>query len=146
MYFELLGILPEYPKIPREQESAREIEHLSDALSNGGHDGGVEQGVQQTQKQGADNNGDEDLDTGIDVAFGLGVGDCGYGTGSQGCDLGADGVHEFLHSKLPLSLNYDFVLVGWMGDLAGEVKETFDALGDGRHDGVVEQTVQQTQQ
>ena len=33
-----------------------------------------------------------------------------------------------------------------MGGLTGEVKELFDALGDGGHDGVVEQGVQTSQQ
>ena len=85
-----------------------EVEHLIDTLSDGRHDGVVEQSVQQTQQKGTDDDRDKDLDAGVYIAFGFDVGDRSHGTGGQGVYLIADGVKQFLHKKLPLSLNFDF--------------------------------------
>lgn len=55
--------------MPAPRALARVVEHLLDALRDGGHDGVVQHSVQTGQHQGAQDNGDQHLDGGIDITL-----------------------------------------------------------------------------
>lgn len=90
------------------------VEHLLDALGQGGEHRFPEQGIQPCEEQSAQNNSNQDFDRGVNVAFPAAPGKdaAGFGGGNDRLDFQL--ANEMFHGISPL-----FKMVGHrVGDVA----------------------------
>lgn len=120
--------------------SALVIEELLNLLSYGGHDSAIEEGIKTRKQERSYYYCDKDLDAGINVTFRFYVFNCILGTVGEVCSLVLDDIKNLFHIIFPRTF---FIFIRWLlYRLTLIVKEILDFLGNGGHDGSVEECVE----